>query len=84
MKPTANKKGSRHDFTIALKKGATANTCGACGKAVSKVGQHDCKYVCEKCGHQPCPFCGDWCDVVVDGKLCCNGKCKLVLKKAKK
>lgn len=32
---------------------------------------------CLKCGHTPCPHCGDWCDVLVgeDSDLCCEGEC---------
>ena len=31
---------------------------------------------CLRCGHEPCPFCKDWCDVVSnDGDLCCDGQC---------
>lgn len=36
--------------------------------------------VCRKCGHQPCPFCQNWCDVVnpdddADQFQCCDGVC---------
>jgi hypothetical protein len=31
---------------------------------------------CTACGHTPCPCCGAWCDVLLDGGgLCCDGKC---------
>ena len=30
---------------------------------------------CIKCGHKKCHYCSDWCDVINDGKLCCDGEC---------
>lgn len=45
---------------------------------------------CLVCGHEKCPYCGDWCDVVlyckvegcdhendacVEGDLCCDSRC---------
>jgi hypothetical protein len=34
--------------------------------------------VCQRCGHPPCPCCGDWCDVLVgdDPEPCCEGECQ--------
>ncbi len=33
--------------------------------------------VCLDCGHQVCPYCRDWCDMVLnDGELCCEGECR--------
>ncbi len=34
---------------------------------------------CKRCGHEPCKYCENWCDVVKDyetGELCCDGECK--------
>jgi len=31
---------------------------------------------CIKCNHRACPFCINWCDVVLeDFSLCCDGAC---------
>lgn len=32
---------------------------------------------CLRCGHEPCPHCGHWCDNMIDGTsiLCCDGDC---------
>lgn len=35
---------------------------------------------CVRCGHEPCPYCEDWCDTLVPDeewglKLCCDGAC---------
>ena len=58
--------------------------CRACGKQLDEQGRHDCVYVCKNCGHQPCPFCGDWCcNLDADHNFCCGGKCELVRKEAK-
>lgn len=70
-------------------------SCPSCGKDIPVVeldkegngvlGKHDCDYVCAKCGHEPCPCCQDWCDVMVadadgDAQMCCGGKCEFVRK----
>jgi hypothetical protein len=74
----------------------TITRCRACGGAIGlfdhdgnpakyqgMYGPHVCAYVCEVCGHEPCPCCGNWCDKLQDpdDDQCCNGHCKLVLKK---
>ena len=38
------------------------------------------KRVCIVCGHEACPYCKDWCDVVLydeegEPSLCCGGEC---------
>jgi hypothetical protein len=30
---------------------------------------------CIRCGHMPCPFCGGWCDELIENELCCDGEC---------
>lgn len=43
--------------------------------------------VCLDCGHQGCPFCNGWCDVLTasggdddaDMDLCCDGECRYPL-----
>lgn len=54
--------------------------CRGCGAKLADepVGiiTHDCPKKCVKCGHGACPFCGDWCDTLLDGEdLCCEGEC---------
>jgi hypothetical protein len=36
--------------------------------------------ICQRCKHQACPFCTDWCDTLIntpdgDIELCCDGEC---------
>jgi hypothetical protein len=33
---------------------------------------------CVVCGHYACPDCLDWCDVINDGGMCCEGQCSYV------
>lgn len=33
--------------------------------------------ICRKCGHEACPICPSWCDVILeDGTPCCDSECE--------
>jgi hypothetical protein len=62
--------------------------CRACGEklvcpdnaAGSGATSHVCSKVCIVCKHPACPFCGNWCDTLIDtdeedGAMCCEGEC---------
>lgn len=37
---------------------------------------------CIICGHEPCPYCIDSCDVAINGdEICCGGFCTYCLHK---
>lgn len=62
--------------------------CENCGNWIvpdaQGIAEHDCPLVCKNCGHQPCPFCLSWCDVLSyegeSGEMwmeeCCDGECE--------
>lgn len=71
------------------------HSCAGCGQpiplvaregiATAQLGEHDCPLRCVKCGHPPCPGCGDWCDKLIpdgdgDWDLCCDGECTFAVK----
>lgn len=65
------------------------NPCRSCGQLVGNSNGHQCRRKCLVCGHSACPFCGNWCDVMLeddrdengklrhpfDSDLCCGGTC---------
>lgn len=44
--------------------------CRACGELLKEDSEgyvkHECTVKCARCGHSMCPYCGDWCDNIVN------------------